>query len=116
MPRALAVVLLCILILGAKVSSRAGQSSVDVDQAHTEWVAKSLIAMQGIKVGTTRADLLKIFTTEGGLSSASQRTYVYRGCPYIKLDVRFKASTREELPSDPITEVSRPYLAWTIMD
>ena len=65
----------------------------------------------------TRSDLLKVFTTEGGLSQSSQRTYVYRECPYIKMDVKCAASSKsEELPSDKILEVSRPYLAWTVGD
>ena len=65
----------------------------------------------------TRADLMKVFTTEGGLSIASHRTYVYRQCPYIKVDVKFTApSLGEELPTDKIVEVSRPYLEWSVMD
>lgn len=65
----------------------------------------------------TRSDLLKVFTTEGGLSTTSQRTYVYPQCPYIKVDVKFAASSlHEELPTDKIVEVSRPYLAWSVMD
>jgi hypothetical protein len=68
-------------------------------------------------VGMTREDLTKLFTTEGGLSTTSQRTYVYQQCPYIKVDVKFAASSREEeLPTDKIVEVSRPYLAWSVMD
>jgi hypothetical protein len=44
------------------------------------------------------------------------RTYVYRQCPYIKVDVKFAASSRDgELPTDKIVEVSRPYLAWFVM-
>ena len=40
--------------------------------------------------GMTRADLLKVFTTEGGLSTGLNRTYVYRECQYIKVDVDFE--------------------------
>src|SRR6266542_341238 len=56
-------------------------------QQQTEWVANSLKEMQKVKVGMTRADLLKVFTTEGGLSTGLSRTYVYRECSYIKVDV-----------------------------
>jgi len=73
--------------------------------------------MQRIRVGGTRSELLNVFTTEGGLSTASQRTYVYRHCPYIKVDVKFAASSPEkELPTDKIIDISRPYLDWSIMD
>jgi len=74
-------------------------------------------ATQSIKIGMTRSDLLKVFTTEGGLSWSTQRTYVYRECPYIKVDVKFAASSNtEELPKDKIVEISHPYLAWSVMD
>jgi hypothetical protein len=65
------------------------------------------------QVGMTLADLINVFTTEGGLSTTSQRTYVYRQCPYIKVDVKFAASRRdEELPSDKITAVSLRGRLW----
>jgi hypothetical protein len=64
-----------------------------------------------------RSDLIKVFTTEGGLSTTTQRTYVYRQCPYIKVDVKFAASSRdEEVPTDKIVEISRPYLAFSVGD
>jgi hypothetical protein len=93
------------------------QSLPQADGDHTEWIAGVLKATQSIKVGMTRSDLLKVFTTEGGLSWSTQRTYVYRQCPYIKVDVKFAASSNtEELPKDKIVEISRPYLAWSSMD
>jgi len=83
--------------------------------------------METIKVGMTRANLLKVFTTEGGLSTGLQRTYVYHDCPYIKVDVEFEPVGRpardrdgrvtlEEDRRDIITKISRPYLDWSIMD
>jgi hypothetical protein len=93
------------------------QSLQQTDGDHTEWIAGVLKATQSIKVGMTRSDLFKVFTTEGGLSWSTQRTYVYRQCPYIKVDVKFAASSNtEELPKDKIVEISRPYLAWSVMD
>jgi hypothetical protein len=93
------------------------QSLPQTDADHTEWIAGVLKATQSIKVGMTRSDLFKVFTTEGGLSWSTQRTYVYRQCPYIKVDVKFAASSNaEELPKDKIVEISRPYLAWSVMD
>ncbi len=73
--------------------------------------------MQTVRAGMTRADLLKVFTTEGGLSTTTQRTYVYQQCPYIKVTVRFAPMAKDrEDPSDKIIEISRPYLEWTIAD
>ena len=74
-------------------------------------------AMQTIKVGMTRSELLTVFTAEGGIFAASQRVYVYRHCPYIKVDVKFATvSAQEELPTDKIVQISRPYLAWSVAD
>jgi len=96
-------------------------------QSETEWVASSLKEMQKIKVGMTRADLLKVFTTEGGLSTGLDRTYVYRKCPFIKVDVEFEAVGRPardkdgrvtlvEAGGDVIKKISRPYLEWSVTD
>src|SRR4051794_1848247 len=97
------------------------------EQEQTQWIADSLKEIQKIKAGMTRADLLKVFTTEGGLSAGLNRTYVYRKCPYIKVDVEFEAVGRPardadgrvtlvEADEDVIKTISRPYLAWMILD
>lgn len=46
---------------------------------------------------------------------------MHKECPYIKVDVRFKAANNEpdalkEEPEDIIETISRPYLAWGVMD
>lgn len=74
-----------------------------------------------IKPGMTRKDILKIFTTEGGLSFGRERRYVLKQCPYIKVDVDFAPaadgqSPFTDLPDDKITKISRPYLEYSIMD
>ena len=96
-------------------------------QEQTRWIADSLKEMQKIKAGMTRADLLKVFTTEGGLSTGLNRTYVYRGCPYIKVDVEFEPVRRPardaegrvtliEATDDVIKRMSKPYLEWSGLD
>src|SRR5262249_50571195 len=69
----------------------------------TKWIAKVLRQTTKIEPGMKREDLLKVFTTEGGLSNRFQRTYVYSECPYIKVNVRFKATSNagEGLKEDP---------------
>src|SRR5882724_5816733 len=57
---------------------------------HTEWIAKSLKEIESVKVGMTRVDLLRVFKEEGGISTRTWRRYVYRDCPYIKVDVEFE--------------------------
>lgn len=94
---------------------------------HTEWVARTLTRMLTIKPGMTRSDLLKVFTTEGGLSTGLQRTFVSRDCPYFKVDVEFKAVGRRnrdregrvtlvEDGRDVIVRISKPYLDFAVMD
>ena len=93
----------------------------------TEWIASSLREIQKVKVGMTRADLLGVFNTEGGLSTGLRRTYVYRECPYIKVDVEFDAVGRPardaegrvtlvEGDRDIIKKISKPYLEWSVID
>jgi hypothetical protein len=93
------------------------------DAKHTAWISGVMRRLHAIKPGHTRADLLKVCTTEGGLSNARQRQYVYKGCPYIKVEVHFrpagdaeKTNVLDEQPTDIITKISQPFLQWSIMD
>jgi hypothetical protein len=96
-------------------------------QSHVAWVEAVMGRMATIQIGMTRADLLKVFTTEGGLSTGLSRTYVSRDCPYFKVDVEFEAVGRPdrnadgrvtlvEDPADRIVKMSRPYLQRVVMD
>jgi hypothetical protein len=91
------------------------------DDSHTKWIAESLTQMETIKVGMTRKDLLTVFTTEGGISTRINRTYVFRECPYIKVDAAFQIQEKNDALSgdentDVITSISKPYLQWAITD
>ena len=118
-----AVVLFAPMLAAAPLSVQSAQ----ISQEHTEWIAKIIKEMQAVKVGMTRADLLKVFTVEGGVSTGLRRTYVYRECPYIKVDVEFTAVGRperdaqgrvtpDEADDDVIKMISQPYLDWSIID
>jgi hypothetical protein len=91
------------------------------------WVANVLKRMETVKSGMTRETLLTVFTTEGGLSTGLQRTYVSQECPYFKVDVEFDAVARPnrdgdgrvtliEDPRDIILKISRPYLQFSVLD
>jgi hypothetical protein len=121
----LVATILSVLMLSAAVIRT--QQSSPRSREHTEWIAESLKEMETIKVGMTRADLLKVFTTEGGLSTRINRTYVFRECLYIKVDVEFEPVgttardpegrvTLVEANEDLIKKISKPYLAWEILD
>jgi len=110
-------------VLQASPTRDQGESS----KAHLAWVAEVLKRMQTIKPGMTRNSLLRVFTTEGGLSTGLQRTFVSRDCPYFKIDVEFQAVGRPnrdengrvtlvEGNEDIILKASTPYLQFSVMD
>jgi hypothetical protein len=120
---------LSILFVGSSASVRPMQpaSQEPCAQDHNAWVRDALKKMQSIKPGMTREELLKVFTTEGGLSTGLRRTFVSRDCPYFKVVVEFKAAARPgsdtagfvTLPEDNrdiIVKVSQPYLQFSIAD
>ena len=119
----LAVMTFFCVILVQMLSSQPRQEFriSDFDEEHTQWIASALRSIQAVKVGMTRSELMTIFTTEGGLefrrATTSRRTYVYRLCRYIKVDVTLAISNPDQdSPTDKIKEISKPYLEWTIVD
>jgi hypothetical protein len=97
------------------------RAAEQVDKNLTDQISAILRESGKITPGTTRAELLKVFTTEGGLSTATHRTFVHRRCPYIKVDVEFTLSSPkqgglDERPNDAVKTISKPYLAWSIDD
>ncbi len=117
--KAIVCIVLGIAALGFLVpASRAGE---EIDKSLTQQVSAVLTECKKIAPGATRAELLKIFTSEGGISTAKHRTFVHRRCPYIKVDVDFtlsdpKQSLVDERATDTVKKVSRPYLEWSIID
>ncbi len=93
---------------------------------HVAWVAASLERMLTIKPGMSRSQLMTVFTTEGGLSTPLQRTFVSRDCPLFKADVTFHRATNDpsggresslwEADDDVISTISQPYLQFSIYD
>ena len=127
--RLLIFVSLSVFIIGGWTSTRKSQSASQEPciQDHNVWVTHALEKMETIKAGTTRAELLRVFTTEGGRSTVLRRTFVSQDCPYFKVDVEFDAVGRPnhdgqgqvtlaEDGRDIIVKISRPYLQFSIMD
>jgi hypothetical protein len=105
----------------AQIQDESVPISAALNEERTKWIGKVLRQISAIVPGMRRSDLLKLFRTEGGLSTRTQRTYVQIECPYIKINVRFKAATTEspgvdENPDDIIESISQPYLAWSVAD
>lgn len=126
--RSVFVLLAYAAIGGAGVLQAAPSGDRDqVPPAHVTWVSEVLERMQTIKPGVTRETLLTVFTTEGGLSTGLQRTFVSRDCPYFKIDVEFQAVGRPDRDEngrvtlaegdhDIVLKVSRPYLEFSVTD
>jgi hypothetical protein len=127
--RLLVLALFSIIAINGSTSVRlmhsANQESCAQD--HRAWVTQVLEKMETIKAGMTRENLLKVFTTEGGLSTGLRRTFVSRDCPYFKVDVEFEAVGRPDRDKDGrvtlvegsqdiIVKISRPYLQFSILD
>lgn len=102
-------------------------SQPEISRDHVAWVAQAITRIQAIKPGMTREALLKVFTTERGISTGLQRTFVSRDCPYFKVDVEFRAVGRPDRDRDGrvtlvedgqdiIVKISRPYLQFSILD
>jgi hypothetical protein len=105
----------------AQIQDESVPVSAALSEERTKWIAKVLRQISTIEPGMRRRDLLKVFQTEGGLSTGTQRTYALIECPYIKANVRFKTVSSEsplldENPDDIIESISQPYLAWSVMD
>lgn len=113
--------------LSSALLTRAAGQEPCATADHREWVGDALKKMETIRPGMTRARLLEVFTTEGGTSTALQRTFISRDCPYFKVDVTFEAVGRpshdndgrvtlEEDSRDIIVKISQPYLQFSIID
>src|SRR5258706_6822241 len=118
--RIISLILLAIsIVAGLTVFARSGAQSQD-GKTHSDWIAQSLREMETIKVGMTRADLLRVFTEEGGLSTRTQRQYVYRECLYIKVAVEFEpvetTAALHENGKDKIVKISQPFIEWSVLD
>jgi hypothetical protein len=125
----LMVLLLSITVIGgsASVQSTKPARTASCAQDHAAWLADVLKEMQAIEPGMTRKDLLKVFGTEGGLSSRLHRTFVSQDCPYCKVDIEFEPMVRRngsddgsvasvEDSGDVIVRVSKPYLQFSNAD
>ena len=116
MVRRLFVLLLLSMIVivdSAFVRPARSASQEQTTQDHIAWVNHTLRKMETIKPGMMRFDLLKVFGTEGGLSTGLRRTFVSQDCPYFKIDVEFQPTFG--VPNrDVIVKVSKPYVQFSV--
>ena len=87
-----------------------------IQWAETQWVAQSLTQMQTVRVGMTRAQLLRVFEPANGTSSREDGRFTYRVCPNFVVHVLFRPVGKEARnewgsPADKITAISQPVVA-----
>ena len=92
--RVVSVVLAAMMWIGVAAGQNSAKGSAPaktpvVDPVLTRSMDQVLKVVSSIQPGTTRADLLRVFTAEGGLATRDGQQYVYRRCPYIKVIVNF---------------------------
>jgi hypothetical protein len=131
MTRRLLVFALSVIAVGGSAFFRPAYSETANmnTQNHEAWLAGILQRMDAVKPGMTRADLLKVFRTDGQPSremlalARLHRTFISRDCPYFRVDVEFEPaahpewgiSTIEPPPGfedsrDVIQKISKPYV------
>jgi len=100
------------------IDNRQPSPNPPASETCTRWISQCLGEIQTIRPGDTRAKLLPLLKTEGGISTRQQRRYVWSACPLIKVEVRFRAvgEGATESDADVITSISKPFLEWPMMD
>jgi len=109
----------CLMLRPAKSTTQV-RAIAKEEQNHYVWLGDRLEEAHSIRVGMTRADLLKVFEVDGGLLQLKR--YVLRSCDMIKVDVEFefpRGTSPAHLPPDAelkISAISKPYLELAIKD
>lgn len=123
--RVVSLVLAAFVWIGVAVGQSPAKSPT-VDPALTRSLDQVLKDVSSIQPGMSRAELLRVFTPEGGLATRDGQQFVYRRCPYIKVIVNFRKpddadvewgnAPEEEWNGDVILSISKPFLESSIKD
>ena len=102
-----------------RISTEEGWRLIAGEEAnayHTtnKWLEARLKEVESVKIGSTYADVVKIFHRDGGVSSVSKHRFVHILCPFIKIDVEFedKPGVKSGYPvpaTATVVSISRPY-------
>ena len=125
------------LLMGPRKAATQVKDVAQEEPKHYSWLVERLKEVDSVRVGMTRADLLKVFEPDGGLSRVLPERYVLRSCTLIKVNVQFefpkgtpvttlplefefpKGTSKTNLPNDSelkISAISKPYLEPMFMD
>ena len=110
------IFLAAFLLLPLLASSRAPTTQ---DANACSVVQQALVASREIKAGATRADVERHFVRDGGVQFRQTTRYVYRQCPYLRLDVDFdvtRGAAASFSPEDKVVKVSKLYVDYSTKD
>jgi hypothetical protein len=93
----------------------------EFEQTGSQWLRERYDEASSIRVGMTRAELIKVFSEDGGLQSIPASRYVLKSSTMIKVDVKFefpegidhRTATDDQLH---IKSISKPYLEPMYLD
>lgn len=84
-----------------------------------QWLEGCVADARALTPGAPRSVLLETFTTEGGIYTSEQRTFVHRRCTMLKIDVTFsptRGETRDSEHPDDEVETVTPFLGDSVAD
>ena len=78
------------------------------------WLEARHKEVESVKVGTTYAELTKMFHRDGGVSKVTTHRFVLILCPFLKIDVEFEDQSGVKVgypvaPTAKVSNVSKPY-------
>ena len=108
-------------VVAQQVATGRSVQAPAVSAESTQWLAQAILYAEQVKPGMTRWEIKQLLAAQAGFRGATQQTFTFPQNAYVHIDVRFKVKKDAEgrcfeRPDDRATFVSRPYLAWAIMD
>ena len=101
------------------ISTEDGWRVIAGEEARTyhavnSWLEARYKEVESVKVGSTYAEVLKVFHRDGGLSAPNRHRFVLILCPYLKIDLEFedKPGVKVGYPvpaTAKVVSVSKPY-------
>ena len=112
-----------ILLIGFCCCAAAAQeaatgSAVKIGEDRSQWIEHVLHSISAIRPGMARKSLSRMLIEDGGLQVRQQTRYLYKPCPYIKVEIDFAPADEGSTfsPDDKIISISRPYLEYPTAD
>jgi hypothetical protein len=112
-----------ILLIGFCFSAASAQdaatgSGVKIGEDRSQWIEHVMHSISAIKPGMTRKSLSRMLIEDGGLQVRQHTRYLYKPCPYIKVEIEFAPADEGSTwsPDDKVISISRPYLEYPAAD